>query len=396
MLDNQTITYLLSLEHIEVIDTIIEKNKITIKCESRFGESICPNCLQKATKVKQKTIKTIKDLPILDKEVYLELTVQQFICDNCNRQFSEKFEFIEESSAMTKRLGKYLYEYMKKESLEHVSGRLNIHWNVLQNIFSKYAQIEIAAIQKRVVRKIGIDEFALKKGKNNYAVVLVDLETGLVIDVLKERKKPALIEYFKEKGSDFCAQIEVFSCDMWEGFSNTAKEMFPNADIVIDRFHLFHNLNQALDKERKKMRKQEPNEEKIKHIKWLLYKRWDNLDDEQQKDLLKAFECSEELKKIYFLKNELAIIFDSHISKSEALISCNNWLEKAKSLNNIYLNNFVKTFTAWQNDVLNFFTHRVSNGIVEGINNVIKTIKRQAFGFRNFLNFRAKIMVYFY
>lgn len=396
MLDNQTITILLSLPHIEVSETIIEKSKITIKCESKFGESICPNCLQKSTKVKQKTIKTVRDLPILGKEVYLELSVHQFICDNCKRQFSEKFEFVEDSSALTKRMGKYLYEYIKKETLEHVSGRENIHWNILQNIFSKYAKIEIAAIQKKVVRKIGIDEFALKKGKNDYAVVLVDLETGLVIDVLAERKKTALIEYFKEKGKEYCQQIEVFSCDMWEGFSNTAKELFPNADVVIDRFHFFHNLNQVLDKARKKLRKERADDENIKHIKWLLYKRWDSLNDEQKKQLSKAFEHSKDLKNMYFLKNDLALIFDSHISKTAALTACENWLEKAKILNNIYLNNFIKTFTTWQNDVLNFFTHRVSNGIVEGINNVIKMIKRQAFGFRNFHNFRAKIMVYFY
>jgi transposase len=78
----------------------------------------------------------VRDLPILGKEVYLELTVQQFICDNCKRQFSEKFKFVAEGAALTKRMGRYLYEYMKKESLAHVSGRENINWNVLQNIFT--------------------------------------------------------------------------------------------------------------------------------------------------------------------------------------------------------------------------------------------------------------------
>ena len=241
-----------------------------------------------------------------------------------------------------------------------------------------------------------MDEFAIKKGKNNYAVVLVDLETGMVIDVLEDREKAAIIAYFKEKGQEYCDQIEVFSCDMWEGFSNAAKELFPNADVVIDRFHFFHHLNQVLDRERRRLRKKYPNEEKIKNIKWLLYKKWDNLESEEKQALLKAFRYSKELRNLYFLKNELVNIFDSEISKEAAEQICGEWIIHAQSLNNASMNIFLKTFSFWKNDVLNFFTHRVSNGIVEGINNVIKMIKRRAFGFRNFLNFRAKIMVYFF
>ena len=396
MLDNQTVSILLSLPCIEVTEVVLEKGKIEIKCESILGESMCPNCLSKTSKTKQKSVKTVRDLPLLGREVYLEITVRQYVCENCNRHFNEKFDFIEEHNLMTKRMAKYLYECAKKESVEHICGRENIQWKTMQNIFEKYSNQDIKELRKRVVKKIGMDEFAIKKGKNNYAVVLVDLETGMVIDVLEDREKAAIIAYFKEKGQEYCDQIEVFSCDMWEGFSNAAKELFPNADVVIDRFHFFHHLNQVLDRERRRLRKKYPNEEKIKNIKWLLYKKWDNLESEEKQALLKAFRYSKELRNLYFLKNELVNIFDSEISKEAAEQICGEWIIHAQSLNNASMNIFLKTFSFWKNDVLNFFTHRVSNGIVEGINNVIKMIKRRAFGFRNFLNFRAKIMVYFF
>ena len=396
MLDNQTVSILLSLSCIEVTEVVLEKGKIEIKCESILGESMCPNCLSKTSKTNQKSVKTVRDLPLLGREVYLEITVRQYVCENCNRHFNEKFDFIEEHNLMTKRMAKYLYECAKKESVEHICGRENIQWKTMQNIFEKYSNQDIKELRKRVVKKIGMDEFAIKKGKNNYAVVLVDLETGMVIDVLEDREKAAIIAYFKEKGQEYCDQIEVFSCDMWEGFSNAAKELFPNADVVIDRFHFFHHLNQVLDRERRRLRKKYPNEEKIKNIKWLLYKKWDNLESEEKQALLKAFRYSKELRNLYFLKNELVNIFDSEISKEAAEQICGEWIIHAQSLNNASMNIFLKTFSFWKNDVLNFFTHRVSNGIVEGINNVIKMIKRRAFGFRNFLNFRAKIMVYFF
>ena len=72
-----------------------------------------------------------------------------------------------------------------------------------------------------------------------------------------------------------------------------------------------------------------------------------------------------------------------------------DWLKQAEELKNKAMDTFIKTFKSWKNDILNFFTCRLSNGIVEGINNGIKTLKRVAYGFRNFQHFRTRILVNF-
>ena len=104
------------------------------------------------------------------------------------------------------------------------------------------------------------------------------------------RTKEELIAYFKAKGTDFCSKIEVFSCDLWDGFLTTAKTVFPNADMVADRFHVFKLLNEVLDKERKKLRHEFKNDEDYKAIKWLLFKPWESLNDKQKRMLLRAFQ----------------------------------------------------------------------------------------------------------
>ena len=187
----------------------------------------------------------------------------------------------------------------------------------------------------------------------------------------------------------------MFSCDLWDGFLTTAKTVFPNADMVADRFHVFKLLNEVLDKERKKLRHEFKNDEDYKAIKWLLFKPWESLNDKQKRMLLRAFRKSNALRQLYFVKNELRNIFESPYSKEQAQSHLKEWIEQAKNLKQNVLNGFINTLERHFDNILNFFTHRVSNAIVEGVNNVIKAIKRNGYGFRNFENFKLKILCQF-
>jgi transposase len=351
--------------------------------------------LEKCKTVKQKHQRTIRDLPILGKELYLELVSRQFSCQNCNRTFYESFNFVGSHRSMTTRLEAYLYQCCKDSSFKEVAIRENVLWDVLQNIFDIYSKSTINYLSKKLVKRIGIDEIACHKGRNSYATVITDLDTSEVIDVLDFRTKDELISYFKAKGSVFCEQILVFTSDMFEGFSQTAKQVFPNADIIVDRFHLFAHLNEVLNKERQLLRKTFPEIIAFKQIKWLLFKHWKDLTHPQKQTLLRAFRLSPTLRKLYFIKNELVNIFNENINSEQAQKLIDEWILTAQKLNNNYLNEFTKTIESWKSYIITFFKHRLSNGIVEGINNAIKTLKRVAYGFLNFQHFRNRIMVKF-
>lgn len=394
-MDIKTLTELLGYSDIEVISIESSPHRLNLYCQSKLEESICPSCMQKCSKVKSVSVRKIRDLSLLGKEVYLHLESRQFHCEDCSRYYQEQFSFVDANKSQTKRLESYLYMCMKGSSLQEVAVRENILWDVLQLIFDRYSEKEIKSKLNYFPKRIGIDEFAYKKGKKDYAVVIVDLDRSCVWDVLEQRDKESLTAYFLGKGEVFCKGIEVVSCDMWEGFSNTAKEVFPHVEVVIDRFHFFSHCNKALDTIRKELRKQEPNNEYFKAIKWLLYKAWSDLSNAQRTTLLKAFRFSQTLRKAYFLKNELQNIFNSGMTKQEVQTYIDQWLNEAQELGHKAMNTFINTFNNWKNDVLNFFNQNVSNGIVEGFNNGIKTLKRVAYGFRNFQHFRARILVKF-
>ena len=91
----------------------------------------------------------------------------------------------------------------------------------------------------------------------------VNLDTGAVLDLLEDGNKAFIINYFQQKGATFCQQIELFCADLWEGYLNAARAVFPTATIVTDRFHFFTKLQQAVDECRKYYRRKYPKDKEI-------------------------------------------------------------------------------------------------------------------------------------
>ncbi|KAB2925554.1 MAG: transposase [Candidatus Contendobacter sp.] len=94
-------------------------------------------------------------------------------------------------------------------------------------------------------------------------------------------------------------------------------------------------------------------------------------------------------------KEKFRSIFNQRLTRKQGEIELNQWIEQAKKLKNRYLNDFLSMLSAWKYYVLNYFAHRFTTSAIEGINNTIKTVKRMGYGFRNFVNFKQRIMISF-
>lgn len=387
---------ILNLQELIVTDVKISENSIDIDCCSIFEEAICPCCLKKQNSVNQEYTRKVCDLPISGKKVFLHIKERQFYCPDCNRFFSERFSFVEKNGHFTDRFEKHLFLQIKQSSINQVIAIEDLCWKTANDIIKRQSKRQLNSTSLfDNVRYIGMDEFALKKGHKNFATVIVDLGKLCIIDVLPYREMSKLIAYFRTKGQAWCAQIQVFCSDMWDGFITTAKTVFPNAEIVVDRFHFFKQINHAVDNQRKALRKEFKEHEELKYIKYLLLMNYSNLDSDQRAKLDKAFEIVPILKDVHTAKEDLRKIFEQDIDKQQAEKKIDEWTEKVKMLNNKYLNIFIKTLTNWKSYVLNYFTTRLTTSIIEGMNNKIKMIKRLGFGFTNFTNFKIRIMIAF-
>lgn len=398
MRTSQLFTQILGIQDLEVSAVKTTEESYELSVSSILAQGICSKCGTKCSKVKSYDYRTIKDLPISGKKVILNLEVRQFGCD-CGNYFTEPFSFVRPYKHLTRRYEEYLYCRCKGVDLKYIARKEHLDWKTVNEVFETYSTQEIAGRSDWAnVTHLAMDEIALKKGHNNYVVVVLDLLTGVILDILPQRDKAFLIKYFKDKGLAFCEQIQVFCSDMWQAYLNCAKEVFTTAIIVADRFHFFQKCQAGIDHARNSFRKQFPKADELKKLKWALRKNPENLSVKEREKLKKVFEKEEYhlLRLTWDARNTLKDIFDCPLDISQAELLIEEWIEGVKQHKIRYLFKFIEFYEEWKTVILNYFNGRFSTGKLEGTNNKLKLIKRRAFGFLNFDHFKARAMVEFY
>jgi len=224
---------------------------------------------------------------------------------------------------------------------------------------------------------------------------VVDPIKHRVFDVLYSRKGTCLVDYFKSLDQSKRMKVQYFSCDMNKTFIDLARIYFPNAKIVIDRYHFVRQVYWALENVRKRIQKRMlPSLRKYyKQSKSLITKRKAKLSNDNRAVLELMLEYSEDLRKAHFIKELFVDILDENsYSKQRTLFS--EWLREVE---NSGIEEFRAAITAFRNNykyILNSLKYRhISNGPTEGFNNKIKVLKRISYGVRNFKYFRNRILM---
>lgn len=194
-----------------------------------------------------------------------------------------------------------------------------------------------------------------------------------------------IIEVLLQQPLELRQQVEEVSIDMWGGFPKVVAAVFPNAQIVFDRFHVMKPVNQELNKVRKQV------DMTLKGSKFILLKNGVDLTPEEQIKLAVILSQSGRLKLAYELKEEFRSIFETCNTVEAGREQLLEWLKKARC---VYCE-VLTTIRSHLDGICNYFLSRTTSGVVEGMNNRIKLIKRQAYGFANFDNFRARLLACF-
>jgi transposase len=385
---------LLGFPELKIVSIEKKPQKIIFHCEVKTKVSTCPVCLEPTGIINQYESRKVQDLKISSREVWLHIQLSQFECPSCNRYFFDSLEWIVPGKSYTKRQAKWIFELCRGQAFTEVGALVNLSYKTVERLYYEMAEQVINLPERYAkVRKLGIDEISHRKGKKDYACVLTDLERGIQLDVLPDRKKETLLAHFQSLGVDFCNQIEVVCCDIWKTYINVSKECFPNAEIVIDRFHVVKAINDVLDSLRKSLRRELKSEDCFKSIKWKLFKRPEKCNDEDFALLQNAFEKSWLLEEIYQLRNTFNSMFDIASSKQQLEQYLNSWIDFAEKLNYKHLNTFIRTLKNWKPHIAAFGSHRWTNAATEGLNNYLRYFKRISFGLPKFEHMRLRILV---
>jgi transposase len=228
-----------------------------------------------------------------------------------------------------------------------------------------------------------------------FLTVVVDHRTHKVIWVSQSRRKEALDMFFEMIGPEACKNIQVVTCDQHRGYAESVKQYCKNADLVWDRFHLVASFNEALNDERKKEWERFKDNENDDDLlagkyRYIYLTKSKNRSEKDRQHIGEVMGRNQKIAQMELIKEHFHKIFDQH-NESDAqsmLCECYEWAReiKARHLEKYFWNLFDRR------ELLNYFKHRLSSGVSEGINRAIKTLKWVAYGYKDMAYFALKIM----
>jgi len=396
MLKNDCVTKLINLEGVKFIDINIQEDNVRIFVSTLQGLQLCPTCCKPTSKLVDVTPKIYRDLDLIGRTCYIEVDQKRFECRDCFCTFTESLSFAAPYRHFTHRFEDEIYECCRETTATYAATKFGISDKTAAEIYHTRAKLKQELRPILPTEVIGIDEISMHKGHKDFVVVISDLTNKRVIDVLSDRKKEALEACLDGWSSEFKDKIKSVAIDLWGPYRSVVESKLPNAKAVADRFHIMQNLNKALDNCRKQAKRESNDKEIWKQAKYAVLKNHDNLTEEQESVLNKVLVASRSLKACYDLKESFRDIFNSSNDRETGSAKLSAWILSVMRADIFEYYGFVRTLLNWEENILNYFDNWVSSGFVEGINNKIKLIKRKAFGFVNFENFRIKIIDSFY
>ena len=393
MLKNDCVTKLINLESVKFKDIDIQENTIRVLVAPMHDVGVCPKCCRPTLLLVDIKPKVYRDLNLAGRNCYIEIDLRRFECRDCFCTFTEPLSFTEPHRHYTSRFEHQIYECCQETTATYAASKFGISDKIAGEIYQRIAKRKQEQLTHLLpTQVIGIDEIAMHKGHKDFMVVITDITNKRVIDVLKDRKKAALENYMTRWSEEFKKGIKFVAIDLWGPYRSVVESILPNAKSVADRFHVMQNINKALDNCRKQAKRESEAQEIWEGAKYVVLKNREDLTEEQEEILTKVLRASESLRACYEFKESFRSIFNDSINREMASEKLCTWVLDILRQEITRYYEFVGTILNWEENILNYFEDWVNSGFVEGINNKIKLIKRKAFGFMNFENFRIKII----
>ena len=350
----------------------------------------CPYCGSHTSKVHDYRFQLVKDIPFRRKVLYLKLKKRRYVCPHCGKRFFEHYDFLPRYYHSTSRLyANILLDLKSKSSFKDIASNNFVSTNTVSRTlklvgFSNMPPLPVA---------LGIDEFKGNCDKQKYHVQLTNLADKKTLDILICRKKEYLRSYFSRYSREERLKVKYLVIDMWDDYKRLSY-LFPNAKVIVDKFHYVRQIFWGMDGVRKHVQKDLPKDKRkmFKKLRYLMYKDYVKLNEEEKQTLHNMLEHNVDLENAWLLKEAFQDMLKSK-EKQATLADLWKWIETAKELKLPEFENCIKALTNWRHYIVESFSVPYTNAFTEGKHNLIKVLKRNAFGFRNFENFRKRILL---
>jgi len=362
-----------------------------LECVKVAKLEFCPKCATPSQSTYDHRTVRVLDAPIRDKTTYLEIRKRRLWCKQCQKPFTEPVPGIRKKKRHTERYARTILW-----ACEHFSDLKQVRKTYRCSAYFLY-KIYYQKLSEKIQEKInypwnhtiGIDEHAFKKANyaapTEFVTMIVDYDNRRVRELVLGKTQAALSMQLSDvKGRENVKNVVLDLCDP---FKNFAREFFPNARIVADKFHVLRLISPALLRRRKEITGTRA-DLKAKRLLLMSIK---NLSYEKRFALREFLKQYPDLHEIYTWKEKLHRFYRTlgYHNAAQALRKLTDqmsWssLPEIKTLR--------RTLLKWKEEILAYFLTGLTNARTEGFNNKAKVVKRKAYGYKSFQNYRLKVL----
>jgi transposase len=384
-------TQILSLQEVKILSQRYQKKSVVLNAVKTSEMEVCPKCATQSRTIYDYRQVIIRDEPLAGRRIIMKIKKRRFWCIACEKPFTEPVTGIRKKHRTTERFKRAVLAACEKyTNLKKVEADFDISAGYVFEVF--YQQLELKRRmhnQYAWPKTIGIDEHSFRrtKGYVEFATVMVDFKNSRVFELV-DGKAEAVVAKAVENipGRELVQNVVI---DMCEAFRNFSKNTFLNAKITVDKFHVLRLISKPFSRCRR---------EKVGHLKShsyarKLFKAEDGLSHEEKVQIAEMIQLkgNENLKEYYNFYQSLHRFYKTKGHKNakkklEKIILAASG-SKIKPIQTLSL-----TLTKWKEEILNYFTTKLTNAKTEGYNNLAKLVQRRSFGFKNFENYRLRLL----
>jgi transposase len=363
--------------YVKDINLDISKKRMDIYLDFTRGTKFpCPVC-NKLCDLHDTKEKVWRHLDFFHHETYIHARVPRTKCDGDYVKLVE-VPWTRQNTGFTLFFEALIVAMSKEMSVSSIAELINIHENSVWIILAHYVEEARSKMDLSKLDTIGVDEISVKKG-HSYVTLFYDLKESRVIHI-ENGKKKSVFKNFREILSRKIDpdNIKYISMDMYPAFKGGARDYFPNAKIVYDKFHIVKMMNDAIDKVR---RKEYQTNKELGKTRFMWLKNPENLSDREIAKIRSIKDLDTETAKAYRFKLGLQRLWDiKNIEVArEYLDKWHYWGTHSNIKEIITLAKMIKRNS---HGILESIKLGISNGVVEGLNNKIKTAFKRSYGLK--------------
>ena len=379
---------------VDQVNLALEERKVEIELSHCGGPLICPACEVACSQADLAPEREWRHLDTMQFQTIVRARIPRSKCPQCGVK-TVAIPWADKHSRFT-----LLFEALALEVLtacanvKRAAELLKLDWQTTHGIMQRAVARGLARRNVDALQHVGLDEKSFGQG-HSYVSVMTDLDAGRVLEVAEDRTREAADSLWNSLPIEQREQVQAVSTDMWQPFVASTHEHAPQAEIVHDKFHVSKHLNEAVDQVRRRENKalRATGDDRLVGSKQLWLFAPKNLSKERKRQLDALRQESLKTGRAWAIKEHFRR-FWNYVYASSALDFFRDWHGWAVRSRLPPIANKAKLLKRHLDALLSYFRHPITNAVSEGFNSRIQSLKSAARGFRNFENYRTRILFY--